>query len=138
MAQDLAERGVAVRHLDPVEAQGTIELEVALLDALQQEDRGKRSRRVTNQVGRVRRRTDPRRDVLKAITLLPQHHAVAHERGRHSGNAGLLAQRLQVRIENGNDAERREEGLLAGGAGAPEQDDERGKAEQLAHVSGSA
>ena len=64
---------------------------------------------------------------------------VVDDRGRHAGNAGLLAERLEIRVEDGNPAERGiDRRLLRGNTTGEERRDRAQDDKRLPHVSAPA
>jgi hypothetical protein len=124
MAQEAAQRRFRLRQRQVVVLERLVEIDPALLHALQQQDRGERAAHVADEVGRVGCRALAGRDVLKSVALLPRHVAVLDDGGGHAGDAALDAQGLEIALENREGTRGREQRrqLLPGGAGHDQQD----------------
>ena len=89
-----------------------LRIEVSQLDALKQQDCGKRAAEISDQVRRVGCRTDTTRRVLKSVTLVPNHDAVANHRRRQARDTGLCTKGFEVRVKDRNRAKWRKDQRL--------------------------
>ncbi len=133
VGQDVAQRGRAFGDIDAVLAERRIEIDEALFDALEQQDRREHPARVADQVRRRRGRALAGLEVLEAVALFPENDTVAHDGRRHTGDAGLLAQRFEIGVEDRDDAVGREDRLLRRADGRRQEQSARESGQQPAH-----
>ena len=112
MAEDLSNRDAGLRKFAAVFPNRIVEIQLAVLRTLEQQDRSERAAQIADEIRRVRRRRDPGGGVLVAVTLFPNDHAVADDGGRKSRNPYLLPKGFEIVIEDRQRAVRRKDGRL--------------------------